>query len=216
MKNLKDESLSQDPSMEDYRTKSSGYMRYYGLFWKKEYILSEDQIIAGVPSGWIGQGSQGRDYDPSKIWVNFWDQKGVYVLYDEGLIPVYAGQAGTTRKSKSSDQETSGGTIGIRLSAHKNGKYRNGWEYFSWFGFLESDIKDSLKKKLKGASFAEKFDPKWIDENEKGGNHNNLNSILDSFEAVLIEAFTPRFNARGGNLRGAVYVNQLEKAPSSD
>ena len=40
-----------------------------------------------------------------------------------------------------------------------------------------------------------------------------LNMLLDSFEAILIEAFVPRFNSRGGNLKGATYVDQFEGTP---
>jgi hypothetical protein len=139
--------------------------------------------------------------------MNFWRQKGVYVLYDRDLTPVYAGQAGLERSNS-----TGGRTIGDRLVDHSLGKYRNGWEFFSWFGFLKSEREHELKGKLKRAARELRHDPDWSfsiapDETSE------LNALLDSFEAILIEAFVPRFNSRGRNLKGATYVDQLEVKP---
>lgn len=210
----KPEADSVDPADESAAPVSAGFMKFYGLYWSKEFILEErdTEILAGLPQGWIGKGKIAKNFDRSAMWVNFWDQRGVYVLYDRDLTPVYTGQAGLVRaKGKVSD---SGRVLGQRLRDHKHGKYRNGWEFFSWFGFLstpiESEIKDVIRKDDEEA-VGLKRNPRW--EFRQPSGDTELNLLLDSFEAILIEAFTPRFNSRGGNLNGATYVNQLEEKP---
>lgn len=190
---------------------SGGFMKFYGLYWKKEYVYVGKKLLPGLPTGWIGGGRFKSDFDKNKFWINFWDQKGVYILYDDQLSPVYAGQAGLTRKGRNANE--SGGTLGTRLSNHIEGKYRNGWSHFSWFGFLDSEDVKSLRKKMKNSELEKRNNPKW-DFLESSTSERTLNLLLDSFEAILIEAFTPRFNARGGNLKDAVYVNQFESVPS--
>jgi hypothetical protein len=130
------------------------------------------------------------------IQMNFWGQKGVYILYDANLNPVYAGQAGIARKNAKDGQ-----AIGDRLYDHNFGLYRNGWELFSWFGFLDTE-----KVKLKEADLNKRMNPDWKFNNTEGA----LNLLLASFEAILIEGFAPRFNARGGDLGKAVHVDQFE------
>lgn len=208
-----------DPSSESDAPSSGGFMKFYGLYWAKKFILEKDdtesgkeKIIAGLPTGWSGRGRFASDFDRSAMWVNFWEQKGVYVLYDKDLLPVYTGQAGLTRRGSDGD----GRTLGDRLRDHKHGKYRNGWEYFSWFGFLEAEnereIKRAIRQTTKDASDLKKA-PKWRFNPRAGDEGAELNLLLDSFEAILIEAFTPKFNSRGGNLTGATYVNQCESVP---
>jgi len=211
-----------DPSDESAVPSSGGFMKFYGLYWKKEFIFSdsEHRILAGLPVGWTGKGNVARNFDRSAMWMNFWDQKGVYVLYDRDLVPVYSGQAGLVRKSKGTGD--GGRTLGERLRDHKVGKYRNGWEFFSWFGFLNAVNEKDIRKVIRQddeKSVEIKRSPEWKFEAIKSGGADGgsrsieLNLLLDSFEAILIEAFTPKFNSRGGNLNGATYVNQLEGAP---
>lgn len=71
-----------------------------------------------------------------------------------------------------------------------------------------------LKGKLKNADEDLRRNPDWDFPQQAANSEIELNLLLDSFEAVLIEAFTPRFNARGGNLKDAVYVDQLEELPA--
>lgn len=129
--------------------------------------------------------------------VNFWKQKGVYILYDDNIHPVYAGQAG---KSNAGDGEYIGG----RLRAHSRGIYRNGWSLFSWFGFGSANripLRGSVPDK-------ERLE---IEYNfEQAETASELKELLASFEAILIEGFTPRFNARGGDLGSAVLVDQYD------
>lgn len=147
--------------------------------------------------------------------MNFWGQKGVYVLYDRDLTPVYAGQAGLVRdKKKSASVGQDGRSLGFRVNEHIRGKYRNAWVYFSWFGFLQPKKEIGLKGKLKNANEDLRRNPDRDFPQQAANSEIELNLLLDSFEVVLIEAFTPRFNARGGNLKDAVYVDQLEKLPA--
>ena len=201
--------IDQDKMVEDKLAEetvapsSGGFLQFYGLYWKREFVFSIHATLPGVPTGWIGRGT--KNIDRQTVWMNFWDQKGVYVLYDRDLTPVYTGQAGVSRKGGD------GGTIGNRLNDHLKRKYRNGWEYFSWFGFLSSGKEKKLRKKLKSADLEDRKDPDWCFHERSGGDE--LNSLLNAFEAILIEAFVPRFNSRGGNLKDAIYVDQMEMKP---
>lgn len=190
----------------DEVTGSGGFLKFYGLYWDRKFIVESQGVLPGIPEGWTGRGIRGVDRDT--LWMNFWGQQGVYVLYDENIQPVYTGQAGL-RRSRSTTQ---GRSIGDRLSEHLNGKYRNGWKYFSWFGFLDSSREAVLRRRLKDANLDDKLDPKW--EFRPSSQKHELNMLLNSFEAILIEAFVPRFNSRGGNLLGASYVDQFESTPA--
>lgn len=187
-------------------TKDSGFIRFYGLYWRKAAVEWPSQKLLGQPKGWMGKGKTAKNFDRSAVQMNFWGQKGVYILYDDSLQPVYAGQAGLTRKNSDGGQ-----SIGARLNAHSHGIYRNGWSLFSWFGFLETK-----RLELKKASEEDRMSPAW---NFSAQLDSELNQLLASFEAILIEGFAPRFNARGGDLGSAVLVDQFEptliKSPTS-
>jgi hypothetical protein len=172
-----------------------GFIKFYGLYWRKDKMNVDNVQMLGSPRGWTGKGlTQG---DAADRQMNFWGQKGVYVLYDAGLQPVYAGQAGLIRKA-----DAVGQSIGSRIASHANGVYRNGWALFSWFGFMHTP-----KINLRTASDVERLNPQW---SFVPGKQQELNQLLASFEAILIEGFAPRFNARGGDLGKAVFVNQFE------
>jgi hypothetical protein len=176
----------------------AGLIKFYGLYWRKDLIAWHERQLLGQPTVWLGKGRIPRGFDRRTVQMNFWDQKGVYILYDNALHPVYAGQAGLTRKDS-----TGGQTIGDRLNMHRQGVYRNGWSLFSWFGFMEVK-KFSLKSEK---DEAKRLRPNW---QFKPQGKIDLNLLLASFEAILIEGFAPRFNARGGDLKKAVLVNQFE------
>jgi hypothetical protein len=176
----------------------AGFIKFYGLYWRKDLIDWQARQLLGQPTGWLGKGRIATGFDRRTVQMNFWGQKGVYVLYDDALHPVYAGQAGLTRKDS-----TGGQAIGDRLNMHRQGVYRNGWSLFSWFGFMEVE-KFSLKSEK---DEAKRLAPNW---QFKPQGESDLNLLLASFEAILIEGFAPRFNARGGDLKKAVLVNQFE------
>ncbi len=176
----------------------SGFIKFYALYWRKDQIDWNARQLLGQPRGWMGKGKVASNYDRRNLQMNFWGQKGVYVLYDDALQPVYAGQAGLTRKDSAGGQ-----AIGDRLNMHRQGVYRNGWSLFSWFGFMEIE-KFNLKTEK---DENRRLSPDW---QFKAQGDSNLNLLLASFEAILIEGFAPRFNARGGDLKKAVLVNQFE------
>jgi hypothetical protein len=171
-----------------------GHIRFYGLFWSRKHVDFTRQFLLGQSTGWVGQGTFAKDADLCRFQMNFWKTKGVYILYDGNLQPVYAGQAGLTRKKKGEGQ-----SIGDRLNDHFEGTYRHGWRYFSWFSFLDCE-----KIKLRDAPEAERMNPRW----EFKPRESDLNEILASFEAIVVEAFAPRFNARGGDLKKALFLHQ--------
>ena len=180
----------------------AGFIKFYGLFWRKELVDWDQRHFLGQPRGWQG-GRVAAGFDRKNLQVNFWSQNGVYVLYDQHLHPVYAGQAGLSRKNAKADGSRQG--IGDRLNRHRREVFKNAWSFFSWFGFL-----DMPKLKLRSASENERLSPDW---NFTAQSKSELNDLLASFEAILIEGFSPRFNARGGDLKTANLVDQFEPPP---
>jgi hypothetical protein len=183
-----------------------GIIRFFGLYWRKDLFLygMDKQQLVGSPSGLIGKGRHGKDADDSQAYLNFWMQKGVYILYDANLVPVYCGQAGTERNYNERKNSGENG-IGQRLKSHATGIYRNGWSFFSWYGFLNTDLKP-----LRTLSRENRISPAWsVPDPAKL----NMNSILNSMEGIVISGFIPRFNNRGGDLRDATECRQYERQP---
>lgn len=180
-------------------TGEAGFIKFYGLFWRKDLVEWQSQHLLGQPNGWQG-GRVAADFDRKNLQMNFWSQKGVYILYDQHLHPVYAGQAGLTRKNATQGNSSQG--IGERLNRHRREVFKNAWSFFSWFGFL--DVK---KVKLRNASDKDRLQPDWCFTPQS---QSELNDLLASFEAILIEGFSPRFNARGGDLKKANLVDQFD------
>jgi hypothetical protein len=178
---------------------TAGFVKYYGLYWDRDYVDWHNKLMMAVPLGKTGQGPVKSTADEDWNCLNFWGQRGVYILYDTGMLPVYAGQVGTKRSNTNE-----GNDLGERLRAHQFGKYRNAWHFFSWFGFLEAEDRDF---KIRGMDKKQRQDFQW--EWAKVGKV-DLNTLLSSFEAILIEGFIPRLNARGGDLKGAVRCDQFE------
>ena len=184
---------------EDSKELSGGLIKYYGLYWSRRRVSWEHEQMLAIPRGKTGSGNRPKQSLDNWNCINFWGQLGVYILYDSDIYPVYAGQAGVERKNK-----TKGNTIGGRLKDHVIGKYRNAWEYFSWFGFLE---REKVKTTTRNLDITRQIWPVWALPTHKDI---TINTLLSSFEAIVIEGFIPRFNARGGDLKNAVYCNQYE------
>ena len=193
LNNLDDEVLKLDLAPID-----PGFIKFYGLFWSSQHVDWDSRKLLGRPQGWLGKGKLGKNLSEEDLQMNFGAQKGVYILYDANLHPVYAGQAGLER-----DKAGAGRTIFDRLAHHRKGIYRNGWSLFSWFGFLSTGKLD-----LRRANDDSRLNVKW--EAFQAG-PSSLNDVLASFEAILIEGFSPRFNSRGGDLKKAILVNQFDK-----
>lgn len=176
---------------------SGGFIRFYGLFWRKNLVTwrrSKPPILLGQPDKWLGSGKIAYNFDYRSVQLNFAAQKGVYVLYDQDLKPVYAGQAVASGER----------TLGSRLNDHRVGYFRDAWTFFSWFGFL--NLKKFDLRKEKDRSY---FDnPRFLQEDRPD---QFFKETLDSFEAIIVESLSPRFNARGGNLKGSVLVDQYDE-----
>lgn len=114
--------------------------------------------------------------------IDFRDQIGVYVLYDESRRPIYVGQAGQGNAR-----------LFNRLRAHRRDGLAHRWHYFSWFGLLainkSGDLSgwDAPTKRVSGT----------------------MRSTLNEIEGVLIAATEPAFNKQGARFRGIARYRQV-------
>jgi hypothetical protein len=114
--------------------------------------------------------------------IDFRDQIGVYVLYDEGRRPIYVGQAGQGNARLFS-----------RLRSHRRDSLAHRWHYFSWFGLLPVNKSGSLSgrdapvKRVSGT----------------------IQGTLNEIEGVLIAATEPPFNKQGARFRGIARYRQV-------
>jgi len=138
-------------------------IKNFGLRWRRDHIVWGAGYNAGHLSG-IPVGAK------SSMPVNFREQIGIYILYEDGFVPVYIGQAGSGNARLFS-----------RLKQHRDGRLRDRWSYFSWFGFREIDRKGNLMLRQKP-------------EARVGLRYS---SALDEIEGVLIQALEPRLNKQG-------------------
>lgn len=94
----------------------AGLVKAFGLHWDREKVRWKTTTpeIQGVSLSGMTK-------------VNFYNQKGVYILYNPVFKPVYVGQSTST--------------IGKRLKDHTNDRLKGRWRYFSWFGFLQVNEK---------------------------------------------------------------------------
>lgn len=95
-------------------------IKNYGLFWEREHVawggkgVGNNGTLLGLPTRQLRA-------DP----VNFRNQRGVYVLYDDNFRVIYVGQAGAGNQR-----------LFIRLRQHKRDHLAQRWNRFSWFGIL--------------------------------------------------------------------------------
>lgn len=116
--------------------------------------------------------------------IDFRDQIGVYVLYDETRRPIYVGQAGQGNAR-----------LFIRLRSHTRDHLAHRWHYVSWFGLLSVNRASS---RLSGHD-----DP---GKRVRG----TLRSTLNEIEGVLIAATEPSFNKQGARFRGIARYRQVK------
>ncbi len=90
----------------------------YGLFWKRDDV---EWGAKGKGNDGKLRGRAGRKGD----LVDFRNQQGVYVLYDETFKIIYVGQAGSGSNR-----------LFNRLKQHKVDHLSQRWSRFSWFGIL--------------------------------------------------------------------------------
>jgi hypothetical protein len=166
--------------LEKQQRAKSGFIRAFGMFWSRDEV------------DWWGEegdlqllGRINKNRGALQV-VNFWDQRGIYVLYnDHG--PYYVG--------KTFDQ-----ALGVRLSQHQKeaSPHRESWNRFSWFGW---------RRVLKGA------DPTGLQRlgQVPAGVLTDSRSSVADIEALLIEALGTRWvgNARSESFAAAVRWEQV-------
>ncbi|MCB2171004.1 MAG: GIY-YIG nuclease family protein [Deltaproteobacteria bacterium] len=140
-------------------------IKNYGQFWERKYIHYGRSGNAGHLKGY-----NGRDI------VDFRNQRGVYVLYDKDMKPIYVGQSG---KGKS--------CLFKRLDDHNADHLSGRWEYFSWFGLCDVDrINNSLIEV----------------ENSSAKLNGTIADSLNEIESALILAMEPKLNKKGASWKG--------------
>ena len=146
-------------------------VKNYGLMWRRDSVFWGRGKNRGVLQG----RHRGRVID-------FREQIGVYVLYDEGRRPIYVGQAGQGNAR-----------LFRRLRSHRRDSLALRWQYFSWFGLLAVNKTgrlsgwDAPSKRVSGT----------------------IRSTLNEIEGVLIAATEPAFNKQGARFRGIARYRQI-------
>lgn len=148
-------------------------IKNFGFYWKRDYIYRGKGRAAGHLLGQAAGGSR----------ADFQEQIGVYVLYGSNREIVYVGQAGNGNA-----------TLFGRLKNHMDGRLRNRWSYFTWFGFRDVNADGSLSRQQAVDSAVSGF---------------TYSEALNQLEGILIEVIEPPLNKRRGNLREATEFNQV-------
>jgi hypothetical protein len=153
--------------------KEKSVIKNYGLMWSQDAVFWGRGGRRGVLEGQ----RKGQTID-------FREQIGVYVLYDEGRHPVYVGQAGQGNAR-----------LFKRLRSHRVDHLADRWRYFSWFGLLTVN----KNKQLSG----------WDDKAKRVTG--TIGSTLNEIEGVLIAATEPPFNKQGAKFRGTKRYQQVKR-----
>jgi hypothetical protein len=171
MRNLKETQMARKRKKPD---KIRTVVKNYGLMWRRSEV------------GW-GRGGQRGELQGrrSNRVIDFREQIGVYVLYDEGRRPVYIGQAGQGNAR-----------LFNRLRTHTRDNLALRWQYFSWFGLLPVNKRGDLSG--------------W-DAPEKRVS-GTLRSTLNEIEGVLIAATEPAFNKQGAKFKGISRYRQVRES----
>ena len=107
----------------------------YGLFWN---VADTYWGQSGKTGTLLGKPARARSSDP----IDFREQIGIYVLYDEYNM-IYVGQAGVKDRR-----------LFRRLRGHRKDHLANRWNKFSWFGLrgvLRNGTLSSEKKSTKSS-----------------------------------------------------------------
>jgi len=140
---------------------SSMLIHNYGLFWRRDDVFWGRPKVKGHLKGVLAK-------ETSTKPVDFRQQTGVYVLYDDNFHLVYVGQAGAGNQYLFS-----------RLKHHRKDALADRWTRFSWFGLKWARENGKL------ALGAAQFSIKTVD-------------LLNHIEAILISAAEPSHNKQGG------------------
>lgn len=141
----------------------------FGYLWERKYIFwgQGGQNNKGHLIGYRGSGK-------SLVYVDFRTQKGIYILYDKDMQPIYIGEAGSGNQN-----------LFYRLKAHKENHLWNRWEYFSWFGLLRANASGKQPYALDG---------RQSDSSRVIG---TISDALKEIEGVLIQVLEPKLNKKG-------------------
>lgn len=118
-------------------------IRNYGLFWERGAV---DWGSRGPGGTGTLKGRYARQLRSDE--VDFRQQQGVYVLYDDNFRIVYVGQTGAGNQR-----------LFVRLRQHKSDHLAQRWSKFSWFGILpvENGILD-VEAEIEEQSVSEVLD----------------------------------------------------------
>jgi hypothetical protein len=160
-----------------------------GLFWQEQDVFWGRQKNRGQLLGLCGSPKKNDS-------VDFRDQRGIYVLWNSNLEPLYIGQAGSGKRR-----------LFDRLKDHRSPKdpLSGRWKKFSWFGVL--GVGEDFK----------------LEKDEDGGGHEltvKVGAVLDQLEALLITVTEPGLNRQGGkwgkDIQVFEQVRHPKLAPSKD
>ena len=98
-------------SVADDEEPSTSIIRAFGMYWQRDAVI------------WSAQPKVYGQSQPNTKAVDFGEQQGIYLLYDQHRI-IYIGR--TTDRS-----------LGRRLSEHTRDRLNGRWDRFSWFGLLD-------------------------------------------------------------------------------
>ena len=156
----------------------------YGLFWRRDDVFWGRQKVTGSLKGVPAKGKSSKP-------VDFREQAGVYVLYDENFRIVYVGQAGAGNQFLFS-----------RLKHHRKDALADRWTRFSWFGTRWVKKNGELAELAAQASVTASY-------------------VLNHIEAILISSVEPPHNRQGGRFGDQVkqylqYRDDSDLGPSMD
>ena len=172
----------------------AGIIRAVGMFWRSDFVDWKNN-----PKMW-GRNLQAADQASQADKVDFFNQRGVYILYDRNEV-VYVGRACP-------------GCIGVRLRAHTSGRLNGRWDRFSWFGLLqvkpngeleEWDSQEFTQEQIAitlEALLIEGLEPK---QNRQGGQN------LGAIEYIQVEDPNLKKKKRAEFLAELIANNQPEK-----
>ncbi len=152
-------------------------IKNYGLFWRLDQVFWGWQGVAGHLNGVEAK-------NRSAAAVDFREQQGVYVLYDQSFKMVYVGQAGANDNQRLFD----------RLKQHTRDQLAERWSRFSWFGVRAVNQNGKLRVENMAA-------------------HAEMGDVLNHIEGILIAAAEPPHNRQGGRFGDAVeqYLHERDE-----
>jgi len=144
-------------------------IRNIGLLWQRNKV---DWSGRSGPNGRAKL--EGHWSENPKFIVDFRDQIGIYVLFDNRFNDrkvVYIGEVGRGR-----------GSLYSRLKSHTQNHLAARWTHFSWFALRNVNDDGTLRK------------------NQRAKNrvvHRTRDLALDEYEALLLEILEPPLNKQG-------------------